>query len=114
MFIKPIPLEFVKKTSKKHAFIIAITVKAFWKTFDGKKIPFLANENLKHIKLVRKLIFKKLSYFEKFFSKKKLTHIAPLKPGYDISDPLAFGPFKYKTPIKYIPFKKEHIKELFV
>ena len=70
MFIKPIPLKFVKKTNKKYALTIIITVKTFWKTFDNKKILFPVNENLKHVKLVKKLILKKLSHFERLFLKK--------------------------------------------
>ena len=72
MLIKPIPLKFVKKINKKYAPTIIITVKRFEKPFDGKEIPFLINENLKYVKLVRKLIFKKLSYLERFFSKKRI------------------------------------------
>ena len=115
MLIKPIPLKFVKKTNKKHIFTIIIIVKKSWKTFDNKKLVFLGNENLKYVKLIRKLIFKKLSYFERFFSKKEFTYITLLKLKYDvilklINNLSAFALFKYKTLIKYILFKKKHVK----
>ena len=111
MLIKPIPLKVVKKANKKYIYIIIITAKAFQKIFNGKRFLFLTNENLKYVKLVKKLILKKLSHFEKVFSKKQFTHIALLKPKYDvtlklISNLLTFGLLKYKTLIKYIPFKK--------
>ena len=91
---------------------MAISIKAFWKTFKGTEILFLINENLKYVKLVKKLIFKKLSHFKKPFSKNEFTHIALLKLKYDvilklISNPLTFELLKYKTLIKYILFKKK-------
>ena len=70
MLIKLIPLKFGKKTNKKYALIIIITVKTFWKTFDDKEILFLAKENLQYVKLVKMIILKKLSYFETPFRKR--------------------------------------------
>ena len=55
--------------------MIIITVKGFWITFNNKKMLFLINENFKYIKLVKKLILKKLLYFEKLFSKKEFMHV---------------------------------------
>ena len=82
---------------------------------DNETILFLINENFKYVNLVKKLIFKKLSHFQKFFSKKEFTYIILLKLKYDvilkfINNPSAFGLFKYKTFIKYIPFKKNTLK----
>ena len=119
MFIKPIPLKFVREINKKYILIIVITVKKFWKTFDNKKIPFLANENFKYVKLVRKLIFKKLFYFEQFFFEKRFTYIILLKLKQEvilklINNPTAFKLIKYKTFIIYILFKEKYVKRLFV
>ena len=77
------------------------------------------NEDFKYVKLIRKLIFKKLSYFEKLFSKRKSIYITLLRLKQDVilkftSDFLAFGLFKYKTFLKYPFLKKKYIKELFV
>ena len=112
MFIKPISLKFVKEISKKYVFIIVIIVKAFWKNFNGKKILFLINEDFKYVKLIRKLIFKELFYFERFFLKKEFIYITLSRFKYDvilklISDLSIFGLFKYRTFMKYIFFFKK-------
>ena len=112
MLIKPIPLKLVRKISKEYVFPIILTVKEFWKTFNGKTMLFLINENLKYVILIKKIIFKRKFYFERLFSKKEFMYIILLKPGYDvilkfINGFLTFKLFKYKTFIKYIFFKKE-------
>ena len=82
---------------------------------DGRKILFLTNENLKYVKLIKILILKQLSNFERFFSKKEFTHITLLKLKYDVilklvSNALTFKLFKYKTFLKYILFEKKYVK----
>ena len=99
--------------------MIIITVKVFLKTSNGKKIIFLTNENLNHVKSIKKLIFKSLYYFERLFSKKEFTYITLLKLKYDvilklISNSLTFKLFKYKTLIKYILLENKQVKKLFI
>ena len=80
-----------------------------------RKIVFLANVNLKHVELIKKLILEKLFYFKNSFSKKRFIHIILLKLRQDvilklISNFLMFKQLKNKTFIKYILFKTKHVK----
>jgi hypothetical protein len=88
-----------------------------WKTFDGKRIPFPADEDPTHIELVRSRLPKQLAHLEGFFSRKEADTLPDYRPGHDVvleleRPPPASGPPRYRTPIQYLPLEREIVDKL--
>jgi hypothetical protein len=83
-----------------------------WKTFDGKRIPFAADEDPTHIKLLRALFPKQLAHLEGFLFCKEADTLPDYLSGHEVvleleRPPPASGPPHYLTPIQYLPLERE-------
>jgi hypothetical protein len=112
---KPIPFDDDQTPTDPR--VVTLAAVQEWKTFDGQKIPFPADEDPEHVKLVRELLPKPLAHLEGFFSKKEANTLPDFRPGHDVMLELdrpipASGPPTYRTPIQYLPLEKEVIDKL--
>ena len=96
--------------------INALTQQAAWKTHDGKSIPFPADEDPEHVRLVREMLPPRLAHLEGFFSKKASTKLPPSRLGHDVvlelAKPLEGKPPSFRTPLSLLPLEKETTDEL--
>jgi hypothetical protein len=87
-----------------------------WKTYDSQLIPFLKDEDLEHVRLIRESLPLRLTYLKGFFSKKAFTELPSSRLGYDVIFEL-FKSLKgkltfYRISLSFLLLEKEIISEL--
>jgi hypothetical protein len=112
---KPVPFE-IPDSFVPTVDIAALSQEHLWKTNKGESIPFSADEDPDHVRLVREKLPTQLKHLEGFFSKKASTKLPPHREKHDVvlelKTPRKGSPPTYRTPLQYMPLEKQTIDEL--